>query len=69
MMNTIRSWTITGLALAAALALCTMPAAGARADGFIDDSSLGLILGNFEPINSSDSYGAVYGSGSIFYGL
>ena len=68
-MNTNRSWTITGLALAAALVLCATTAAGARADGFVDDSAFGIILGNFEPSNASDSYGAVYGSGSIFYGL
>ncbi len=67
-MNTTRTWTRTGLLIAAVLLLCIF-SAGECPAGFLDDSSIGLRLGHFEPTNSSDSYDAVYGSGSFLYGL
>jgi opacity protein-like surface antigen len=67
-MNTTRIWTRTGLVIAAVLLLCTFSAGDCLA-GFLEDSSGGLRLGYFEPMNSSDSYDAVYGSGSFLFGL
>lgn len=64
-----RTWMKKGLAAVAVLLLCTFSAGETLASGFLDDSSIGLRLGHFEPINASDSYDAVYGSGALLYGL
>lgn len=64
-----RRWMNTGSAAAAVLLLCLLSAVPAAADGFLDNSAAGLRLGYFEPINASDSYDAVYGSGDLLYGL
>ncbi len=68
-MKTYRTWTWTGLVVAALLLLTLFTTPDARAEGFVEDSSFGLLLGNFDPINSADSYNAVYGSSDMFYGL
>lgn len=63
------TWMKPGLMAAAVLLMCTFSAGECLADGFLEDSSFGLRLGHFDPINASDSYDAVYGSGAILYGL
>jgi len=68
-METNRTWNKPGPVAAAVLLLCLFAAGPALADGFLENSSVGLRLGHFEPINASDSYDAVYGSGALLYGL
>jgi len=68
-MKTKRTWIKPGPAAVAVLLLCLATAGPVKADGFLDDSAVGLRLGYFEPINASDSYDAVYGSGDLLYGL
>jgi opacity protein-like surface antigen len=61
--------TLIRAGLAVVLLFCSCAAADCLAGDFLDDSSAGLRLGYFDPINASDSYDAVYGSGALFYGL